>query len=241
LRAVQILRAPVLALALAGCMTIDTLSNRGYPGPYTYSGTRADLDLIGQSFLSFNLPFMLVWMIDLPLSLVADTLAFPAMYPRERQRLAELEQRARVDIEQPALVTPVTGEQPEVTAERLFERCRQAAKQQSDELLDCYSIGARIVLRPESGSAAPRQLTGGAYKLELREALAQERYVGDMVDWSAPEFEREGSGVRVTATRSTARSSQTHPETWLFGPCADGGWRILEQDGVGGAVAGAVR
>jgi len=43
-RAVQILQAPVLALALAGCMTVDTLSNRGYPGPYTYSGARGDLD-----------------------------------------------------------------------------------------------------------------------------------------------------------------------------------------------------
>lgn len=237
MRAIEIVRAPILALTLAGCMTVDTLANRGYPGPYTYSGTRADLHLIGQSFLAFNLPFMLVWMIDLPLSTVADTLALPATLPREQRRLAEIEQRQRVDVEQPALVTAVAGEKPEVTAERLFERCRTAAKQQSDELLDCYSIGARIVLRPASGSAAPRQLSGAAYKLELREGLAQERYVGDVVDWSDAEFEREGDAVRVTATRSTARSAETHVERWLLGPCSDGGWRILEQDGAGGAAA----
>src|SRR5262245_58199657 len=235
-RAIQILRAPALALALAGCMTIDTLSNRGYPGPYTYSGARSDLELIGQSFLGFNLPFMLVWIIDLPLSLVADTLALPATFPREQKRLAEIEQRERVDIEQPALVTAVSGEAPEVTAERLFARCREAAKQQNDDLLDCYSIGARIALRPASGTAAPRRLTGAQYKLELRRALADERYVGDTVDWADADFEREGDGVRVTATRSTARSAETHPESWLFGPCPDGGWRILEQDGAGGAA-----
>ena len=235
MRAVQILRAPVLALALAGCMTVDTLSNRGYPGPYVYSGARSDLELIGQSFLSFNLPFMLVWLIDLPLSTVADTLALPATFPREQKRLAEIEQRQRVDIEQPALVTAVPGEEPEVTAERLFARCREAAKQQNDDLLDCYSIGARIALRPASG-AATRRLTGAEYKLELRKGLADERYVGDTVDWADAAFEREGAGVRVTATRSTARSAETQPESWLFGPCPDGGWRILEQDGAVGAA-----
>jgi hypothetical protein len=81
--------------------------------------------------------------------------------------------------------------------------------------------------------AEPRGLADGAYKLELREALAGQRYVGDVVDWSEPVFERESGGVRVTATRTTARSPVTHRQSWLVGPGADGGWRILEEDGFG--------
>jgi uncharacterized protein YceK len=215
-------------------MTLDTLNNRGYPGPYTYSGARGDLEIIGQSFLSFNLPLMLLFMLDLPLSALADTLVLPVTWPRERARRKQLEQRQRVDIEQPALVTALPNEAPEVTAERLVERCREASKKQSDELLDCYSIGARISLRSESDpSAEPRRLAGGAYKLELREILASQRYLGDVVDWSDAGFEREAGGVRVTATRSSARSARTHRQNWLVGPCADGGWRILEEDGFG--------
>jgi uncharacterized protein YceK len=233
-RAARSIGTPLAALALAGCMTLDTLNNRGYPGPYTYSGARGDLEIIGQAFLSFNLPLMLLFMLDLPFSALADTLVLPVTFPRERARLAQVEERRRVDIEQPALVTALPGEEPEVTAERLVERCREASKNQSDELLDCYSIGARIRVRSESHpDAEPRRLAGGAYKLELREVLAEQRYLGDVVDWSDAEFEREAGGVRVTATRSRARSAETHRQSWLVGPCADGGWRILEEDGFG--------
>jgi uncharacterized protein YceK len=236
-RLLRIASVPLAALACAGCMTVDTLTNRGYPGPYTYSGARGDLEIIEQSFLSFNLPLMLLFMLDLPLSAVADTLALPATLPRERARLSRLEQRGRVDIEQPALVTAEPGEQPEATAERLIDRCREASKTLSDALLDCYSIGARITVRSASDpQSPPRKLTGSAYKLELRDALARERQVGDVIDWSEPRFEREGKAVRVTAIRSSARSAQTHPQSWLVGPGSDGGWRILEEDGIGWAT-----
>jgi uncharacterized protein YceK len=223
----------ILALACAGCMTIDTLSNRGYRGPYAYSGARADLDLIGQTFLAFNLPFMLLFMLDLPFSAVADTFALPFTWPRERRRLAEIEQRQRVDVEQPPLVEPRAGESPESIAERLVERCRSAAKKLEEELLDCYSVGARIALRPADGeSGSPRRLTGSAYKLELRRSLEHLRYVGNAFDWTEPEYEREGHAVRVTVVRSTAGSATTHTQRWLVGPCADGGWRILEEEGI---------
>ena len=230
----QVVRILTLAVALAcaGCMTLDTLSNPGYPGPHTYSGARSDLKIMGQSFLNWNLPFMLLFMLDLPLCAVADTLVLPVTLPRENARRAELEQRQRIDIEQPALVRATAGEEPEVTAERLFEHCREASKKLSDELLDCYSIAARITLRAASDKAK-RQLSGGEYKLALRKALAHQRYVGDVVDWIDADFEREGGAVRVTATRSTARSPETHPQSWLVGPGADAGWRILEEDGIG--------
>jgi len=232
---VRLSRVPslVLALACAGCMTLDTLNNRGFRGPYAYSGARADLELIGQSFLSFNLPFMLLFMLDLPLSALADTAVLPVTLPRERARLAELEQRQRVDVEQPALIEPRPGESPETVAERLVERCRVAARALSDDLVDCYSIGARVALHPASdASAAPRRLTGAEYKLELRRSLEHLRYIGDSFDWIEPEFEREGNAVVVTATRSTAQSSVTDAQRWRIGPCADGGWRILEEEGV---------
>jgi uncharacterized protein YceK len=215
-------------------MAIDTLTNRGYPGPHTYSGSRADLEIIGQSFLSFNLPMMALFMLDLPFSALVDTLALPATVPRERARLAAVEQRRRVDIEQPALVVAAPGETPEATAERLVERCREAARAAKDELLDCYSIAARIALSPaEDPAAAPRRLSGSEYKLELRAALEQQRDTGDTIDWTEAAFEPEGDGVRVRATRVSARSAKTHPHSWLLGPGADGGWRILEEDGIG--------
>jgi len=55
-----------------------------------------------------------------------------------------------------------------------------------------------------SAGAEPRRLGGGAYKLELRQALERERYAGDLVDWSGAEFEREGDAVRVTGAKKDA-------------------------------------
>jgi uncharacterized protein YceK len=229
------MRIPTLILALvsSGCMTFDTMTNRGFRGPYTYSGARADLDQVGQAFLSFNLPFMLLFTIDLPLSTIADTLALPVTFPRERARLAELEQRQRVDIEQAPLVRPELDQPPEVTAQRLFESCRALVKKLDDELLDCYSIRAEIALRPAADPyGAARRISGSQYKTELRAALERLRYLGDAIDWTDAEFEREGNAVRVTATRSTALTSATNPHRLLIGPSSDGGWRILEEEGI---------
>jgi len=232
---VRFTRIPVLCLALAcaGCMTLDTLNDRGYRGPYAYSGTRADLRMIKSTFLNLSWPLMLFFMADLPFSAVADTLLLPVMLPRERIRLDELEQRERVDLEQPPLVTAEPGESPEETAERLLERCRDLSRKLEDGLLDCYSIDARISLRlAAEPSGAARRLGGAQYKLELRKALEELRYTGDAIDWIDPEFELEGTAVRVIATRTSANSSATYPQRLLIGPCSDGGWRILEEDGI---------
>jgi uncharacterized protein YceK len=237
-------RIPTVALALtcSGCMTLDTLNDRGYRGPYAYSGARADLRMISETFLNLAWPFTIFFLVDLPFSTVADTLLLPVMLPRERKRLAELEQRQRIDVEQPPLVEAEPGEQPEETAERLLSRCRELSRALEDELLDCYSIGARIALRlPAEPNGAARRLSGAQYKLELRDALEKLRYAGDSIDWIEPEFEREGDAVRVLATRTTATSPATHSQRLLVGPCSDGGWRILEEDGIEPAPPAPVR
>jgi uncharacterized protein YceK len=214
-------------------MTLDTLNNPGYDGPWTYSGARADLGLMRDLFLNWNLPLLFVFTADLPFSAVADTLVLPLTIPRERRRLAEVESARRVDVERPSLVQPEPGEKPEATAQRLFERCREAVRTMNDELLHCYSVGARITVRePDSGEPRER-LSGEAYKLVLREALPRQRDNGEVIDWQAPAFEREGEAVRVQATRTSSRTAATHPLEWRIGPGPDGGWRILEEDGIG--------
>ena len=240
----RLARIPVLALALAcsGCMTLDTMNDRGFRGPWAYSGARADLRMISSTFLSLSWPLTIFFLVDLPFSAVADTFLLPVTLPRERRRLAELEEVQRVDVEQPALVRPEPGEPPEETAERLLERCRALSRALAEELLHCYSLDARIALRLASEPAgAARRLTGAQYKLELRDALEQLRYLGDSIDWVEPEFEREGDAVRVIATRTSANSPATYPQRLLVGPCADGGWRILEEDGIEPAPPDAER
>jgi uncharacterized protein YceK len=214
-------------------MTLDTMNDRGYRGPWAYSGARADLRMISATFLGMSWPLTIFFLVDLPFSAVADTFLLPVTLPRERKRQAELDQVQRVDVEQPALVRAEPGEPPEETAERLLARCRGLSRALSDELVNCYSIGARIALRlAAEPDGAARRLSGTQYKLELREALEQLRYQGDSIDWIDPEFEREGDAVRVTATRTSANSPVTYPQRLLLGPCSDGGWRILEEDGI---------
>ena len=70
----------------SGCMTIDTRRNVSYEGPRTFSGSRASLGYIGDGFLSLSIPLMLIFMVDLPFSLVADTLLLPLIRCRRASR-----------------------------------------------------------------------------------------------------------------------------------------------------------
>ncbi len=222
-------RCALAALALAGastgCMTVDTLRNPAYDGPRTYSGVRYDLRNVGPALLSFS-PMFMFYLIDLPLSVVGDTLVLPVTIPRERERRAALAERTRTDVDRPALVASVPGELPAAAARRLFEACRQRLEAMRDALADCIAVDARVELDG-------RVIDGAAFKKHLLRGLARLRGSGDFVAWRDPRFETLADGhVRIEATRAIASDAATAALVLVVGPGPDGGWRVLEASGL---------
>lgn len=219
-----------LAAALAaatGCMTLDTQMDAGYHGPQVYSGVRKDAAILVPNLQTMSLGWVAIALADFPFSFLADTVLLPVTLPRdaaaEQQQAEELE----VATERPSLVKPVAGEAPEVTAQRLFDACASLLQDQDPHLADCYSIDARV----ELAGAEPQR--GADYKPALRAALARDHSDGVLVEWRSPSFTVEGERVRIAATRATSAAAARKPVTFVVGPCADGGWRILEEVGPG--------
>jgi uncharacterized protein YceK len=75
-------------LLLTACMTVDTRRDDQYDGTRVYSGTLADLQLIGVSFMEGSYHWFLASLMDLPFSLLADTLLLPVTIPEEAARSA---------------------------------------------------------------------------------------------------------------------------------------------------------
>ena len=216
-----------LLLAAPGCMTIDTQLGRGYEGPYIYSGTRKDLEIMGPAFLRLSLGWVILTLIDLPLSLVADTLLLPVSISRDAARDQRIEEKTQVATDRPALVRAKSGEAPADTARRLFDECRTLLRQQNSQLADCYAVDASISI---SGGAA---LRGSQHKLAVREAIEHHQDAGITVDWRDPTFAVEGERVRIQATRRSTRDPSESPLVLVVAPGADGGWRIVEETSVG--------
>jgi uncharacterized protein YceK len=211
-------------------MTIDTQRNPGYHGPQVYSGSRFDLEMLWPSARAFSFGGLLFALGDLPFSFVADTVLLPVTIPRDSARAQERAAELQVETERPSPVTPLEGEAPLDTAKRLFAQCQLYVHDRDDHLSDCYSIDAKIALSDGS------ELRGADYKVRLRAGLAHDRESTDFVEWRKPEFELDGGRVRVTATRASTNAPHFSPITLLLGPAADGGWRILEEAGVGWAA-----
>ncbi|MEK7303430.1 MAG: YceK/YidQ family lipoprotein [Pseudomonadota bacterium] len=75
----------VAALWVSGCATVTSLDSAGRRGPLVYSGTRLDLAaMVGDEhgLRRFNtVPPAYPWL-DLPFSLVADTVIFPLTFAK---------------------------------------------------------------------------------------------------------------------------------------------------------------
>jgi uncharacterized protein YceK len=227
-RAARLALALVAALAGApACMTLDTQTDADYEGPQVYSGVRKDGKILTDPFMALQIPWMVIALADSPFSFLADTALLPVTIPRdaaaEQKRAKELE----VETERPSPVKPVADEAPAATAQRLFETCESLLKDHDPHLSDCYSIDARV----DVASAAPQ--SGAQYKPALRAALARDRTEGVLVEWRNPTFTADGERVRIEATRATSAAGTRSPVTLVVGPCADGGWRILEETGPG--------
>ncbi len=221
--------------ALFGCLTLDTRTNANYDGPRVYSGVRSDAAGLGQAFLRLS-PMMVFYLLDMPLSLVADTLLLPVTIGEDSRRQAELGEVLTVTSERPSVVSALPDEAPVVTARRLFNRCRQFVQELNPALADCYSLTARVVVvrasAPEQGETT--SFTGAEYKRAIRAGLPVVRDGGDYITFRDETFEEQEAGaVLVEALRHSGFSSRTFPVSFLLGPDEAGEWRILEERGVG--------
>lgn len=216
-----------LLVAAPGCMTLDTQLGRGYEGPYVYSGARKDLEIMGPAFLHLSMGWVILTLLDLPLSLVADTLLLPVSISRDSLRDQKIEEKTQVRSDRPALVHAKALEKPVETARRLFEECRELLRRQDDAVADCYSVDASITI---AGVGSAR---GSEHKLAVREAIALHRRQGISVDWREPVFEPDGERVRIRATRRSSQSAEASELVLVVAPGPDGGWRIVEEIGVG--------
>ncbi len=216
-----------LLVATPGCMTIDTQLGRGYEGPYVYSGVRKDLEILGPAFLHLSVGWVILMLIDLPLSFVADTLLLPVSLSRDAERDQRIHEKTQVATDRPALVHAKPGESPADTARRLFDECRALLRRQNPQLADCYAVDASISI---TGGA---QHSGSQHKLAVREAIDHHQDAGITVDWRDPSFAVEGERVRVQATRRSTRDPSESPLAFVFAPGPDGGWRIVEETSVG--------
>ena len=219
-------RATALALLLAaaaGCMTIDTQTDEGYTGPRTYSGVRKDMGILPDALLSFAIPWVGISLVDLPFSFLADTVILPVTWPKESERQKKVAEEMQVATERPAVIQPIAGDAGVDTASRLFKECAKLLHDQNPHLGDCYSIDAKVEITGQD------ELRGAAYKPVLRSGLARDASDGILVEWRDPSFGSDGERVRIAAKRVTSSNPTRLPVVLIVGPCADGGWRILEE------------
>lgn len=217
----------VLALSsLLACSTLETRTNPGYDGPRTYSGTRRDAAGLGIGFANLSLPIMMLYSFGLPFSMLADTALLPLTLVEERNRRAGLEDALRAEQEAPSAISTTPGASPLAQARRLFRTCSDLLSRLHPELVDCYSIHARI------HQATGEEIAGAEYKRRVHAALARGESASDFVRLRDPAYTVEGEHVRIEATRISSQRFERPTVTLIVGPGPDGGWRILEETGV---------
>ena len=223
-----------LASVLFACSTFDTQTNAGYKGAPAYSGTRQVSRSLGSLFANFSQIGELIPitfnLLDLPLSLVADTLLLPVTIPAQLRYSAEQERSARIDIEQPSVSVGARNAPPLRQAARLFEECSSLVSNFKERYVDCYSISADITVENASGV---RTLKGIAYKDEIRAFLEPQRGTVRFIRYIDPQYEIEGKRVRIRATRIDSKDSSRIPIELVVAEGADGGWRIVEEKSPG--------
>ena len=210
-------------LLATACMTVSTRTDDSYEGPRPYSGTLANLELMGVTFMEGSYFWFLAGTMDLPLSLVADTVLLPLTLPEERVRRSVVGQALRTDVEQPGPVRPIANVAPERNAEQLFQSCLLMFERLDPDVTDCYALDARVV------GANGLAVKGGDYKERLRQALSFLHRSGGFIAFHEPRYHDEGGRVRIEATLETSFMPERTAVVLWVGPGADGDWRILEE------------
>jgi uncharacterized protein YceK/ketosteroid isomerase-like protein len=216
-----------LLVCAPGCMTLDTQLGRRHEGSFVYSGVRKNLGIMGPAFLHLSMGWVILALVDLPFSLVADTLLLPVSISRDSERSKVIEEKTQVRSDRAALVHANAGEAPVDTARRLLDECRERLRSQDDTVADCYSVDASITI---AGGPA---ITGSEHKLTIREAIALHREQGISVDWREPVFTVDGERVRIRAERRSSQTADASEIVLVVAPGPDGGWRIVEETSVG--------
>jgi hypothetical protein len=99
-------------------------------------------------------------------------------------------------------------------------------------LVDLYADGAHVESRMIVPGRQPtvRTWSGAQYKDLLRRALQKAKETKqDLNYYSAVEYLREGSRVRIKAMRYAEVQKAVSPVELLVGPDASGSWRIFEE------------
>ncbi len=221
-RVLRSLLVPLLALGPSACMTFDTRTNPGYDGPRVYSGVREDLSLMRNAFLSLDLPILVLFTLDLPLCLAADTALLPLTMAEGRDRGPERHAALGSDVDVPGPAQPLPGAPNQENARRLFETCAARFEALDSSAADCFAVDARVV------SGDEREQSGARYKLELEHALAQLRESGGFASYRDPSFTLEGERVRIDVTLFASFLGRPTRASFVVAPGADGDWRIIE-------------
>jgi hypothetical protein len=212
-------------------MTIDSRVGQAYKGPPLYSGTRMNTRLIGSSFYVFDIQGLIFYGADLVPSFVADTLLLPVTVPEQLSWSEEVAEARQVEHDVQSVINPPPGEETLKTAERLWDKCVDLTAQMQRRLPDCYAVDAKITI--PDGSGGTREITGGEYKVHLREIIPEMLNTVRSVTYIDPSYELEGDNVRIRARRADSSVLERTPISFLVGPGPDGQWRILEQNGEG--------
>ncbi len=219
--------ALALLLLLSGCMTYDTRTDGGYDGPRVYSGTRLAAAQAGDQFMNLNLPWVMLFGLDLPFCLVADTLLLPWTIPEEIERAKVLRQDLQTTDERGSVISVVAGTPPVAAAKQLFDACVERLHRYNPLLTDCFSQDARIFY----DEGEPRMLSGSEYKKRVRAVLAEFQWHGDFVTWRDAQYAQEGDRVRIEVERSSSERGEAGHVTLWAAPGTDEGWRFVEVRG----------
>jgi hypothetical protein len=116
-------------------------------------------------------------------------------------------------------------------AKALFERYVQLEKTFDAAAADLYADDAIIRNKRTYPNGQVRELTFPAvqYKSLIRQAMPIAKARGDTNSYSDITYTREGSGVRIRATRFSNLKKYSSPISLLVTPGSDGRWLIREE------------
>lgn len=128
-------------------------------------------------------------------------------------------------------VAPVFARDGKGVAERLFADYQKRARAFDSASADLYCDSATIrnVRIHPDGQRRTLELSAPKYKDLIRAAMPLARARGDTNTYSDIRYSKEGSGIRITATRYSELKRYSSPISLLVGACNGGDWAILEE------------
>lgn len=120
---------------------------------------------------------------------------------------------------------------PEDRARTFFARFVQISHAFDPAVADFYADEGRIVSvrRYADGMERKFEMNGAEYKPLIREAMPIAKARGDISTFTDISYQRDGTRVRIRATRYSALKQYSSPYSLLVGPDASGQWLIYEE------------